>query len=68
MVEKKQVKKAASRATAQVKNAAHVAKGTVKQSTGKALGDRKLQAKGTIEKTIGRVKQTGERAKRSLDG
>jgi uncharacterized protein YjbJ (UPF0337 family) len=67
MVEKKEVKKAASRATTQVKNAAHVAKGTVKESTGRALGDRKLQAKGTIEKTIGKVKQTGERAKKTLE-
>jgi uncharacterized protein YjbJ (UPF0337 family) len=66
MVEKKQVKKATKNATAHVKNAAQVAKGSAKVSAGKALGDRKLETRGHLDKATGKVKQAGQRAKETL--
>jgi uncharacterized protein YjbJ (UPF0337 family) len=38
-----------------IKGAAHQAKGAVKETAGKALGDSKLQGEGKAEKTAGKV-------------
>jgi len=39
----------------QVKGRVKVVKGTVKQVTGKLVGSKRLQAKGNIQKNLGRV-------------
>jgi uncharacterized protein YjbJ (UPF0337 family) len=39
----------------QVKGRLKVVKGTVKQVTGKLVGSKKLQAKGNIQKNLGKV-------------
>ena len=49
-----------------VKDKAQVAKGTVKEKTGKATNDRSLQAKGKADKTSGNLKQAGEKVKDAL--
>ena len=38
-----------------IEGAAHQAKGSVKEGVGKALGDKKLQTEGKVEKTAGKV-------------
>ena len=38
-----------------IEGAAHQAKGKVKESVGKALGDKKLESEGKVEKTAGKV-------------
>jgi len=48
------------------KDKAQVAKGTVKEKTGKATNDRSLQAKGKADKTSGNLKQAGEKVKDAL--
>lgn len=42
----------------QIKGRAKKTKGTVKEATGKALGDDKLQAKGKVEKLAGSIQAT----------
>lgn len=66
MVDKKKVQKSAGTAVTHAKNAAEVAKGKVKSTTGKAVGDRRLQAEGKIDEAKGRVKQAGQNVKESL--
>jgi uncharacterized protein YjbJ (UPF0337 family) len=39
----------------QVKGRVKVVKGTVKQVTGKLVGNKRLQAKGSIQKNLGKV-------------
>ena len=63
----RKIKKTVHTATTRAKNATEVAKGKVKATTGKAVGNRHLQAKGNLEAAKGRVKQTGQRLKESLD-
>ena len=38
-----------------IEGAAHQAKGKVKEGVGKALGDKKLESEGKVEKTAGKV-------------
>ena len=66
VVESKGTKRTASNSKAHVKNAAETTKGKVKAATGKALGNRKLQAKGKLEEVKGKTKQAGQRVKESL--
>lgn len=42
----------------QVKGRVEQAKGSVKETTGKALGDRELQGKGKIDKATGKAQAT----------
>jgi uncharacterized protein YjbJ (UPF0337 family) len=39
----------------QVKGRVEEAKGTIKEATGKLVGDKTLEAKGNIEKNLGKV-------------
>ena len=39
----------------QVKGRVEAAKGTIKEATGKVVGDRTLEAKGNVQKTLGKV-------------
>jgi len=39
----------------QVKGRVEEAKGSIKEATGKVVGDRTLEAKGNIEKNLGKV-------------
>ena len=39
------------------------AKGHVKEATGKAVGDRSLEAEGKGDKVVGNLKQAGEKVK-----
>ncbi len=39
----------------QVKGRVEIAKGALKEATGKATGDKALAAKGTIQKNLGKV-------------
>jgi uncharacterized protein YjbJ (UPF0337 family) len=45
------------------KDKVQVAKGKVKQGTGKATGDRTLEAEGQADQTKGSLKQAGEKVK-----
>jgi uncharacterized protein YjbJ (UPF0337 family) len=45
------------------KNKGQAAKGHLKETAGKATGDRSLQAKGKKDKTSGNLKQAGEKVK-----
>jgi uncharacterized protein YjbJ (UPF0337 family) len=45
------------------KNKVEAAKGDVKEKTGRATNDRRMQAKGKGEKVSGNVKQAGEKVK-----
>lgn len=38
-----------------IEGAAHQVKGKVKEGVGKALGDKKLESEGKVEKTAGKV-------------
>jgi uncharacterized protein YjbJ (UPF0337 family) len=67
MATSKGAKRTISEQTTHVKNAAATTKGKVKAATGKALGNRKLQAKGKLEEVKGKTKQAGQRVKESLD-
>jgi uncharacterized protein YjbJ (UPF0337 family) len=66
MVDKKKVQKSVGTATTHAKNAAQVAKGKVKSTTGKVVGDHRLQAEGKIDEAKGRVKQAGQKVKETL--
>lgn len=66
MTEVKKMKKSARDTMTHAKNAAVVAKGTAKSATGKAVGNRKLRAKGELEKVKGKAKQAGQRVKESM--
>jgi uncharacterized protein YjbJ (UPF0337 family) len=66
MVDKKKVTKSVGTATTHAKNAAEVAKGKVKATTGKVVGDHRLQAEGKIDEAKGRVKQAGQKVKESF--
>ncbi|RKT09451.1 CsbD-like protein [Streptomyces sp. 1114.5] len=46
-----------------LRNAAEKAKGKVKETAGRATGDRTLEAKGRAEKMKGDLKQAGEKIK-----
>jgi uncharacterized protein YjbJ (UPF0337 family) len=60
-------KKKTSDAKAHVKNAAVTTKGKVKAATGKALGNKRLQVKGTLEEMKGKTKQAGQRVKETFE-
>ena len=45
------------------RNTAQSAKGKVKESAGRAVGNRKLETKGKTDQTKARVKKTGEKVK-----
>ena len=49
--------------TDKVKNTAQSAKGSVKEATGRATGNRDLQAEGMADKAAGSLKQAGEKVK-----
>jgi uncharacterized protein YjbJ (UPF0337 family) len=66
MVDKSKVKKSVDKATHHTKNAAEVAKGKVKSTTGKVVGDRRLQAEGKMDEVKGRAKQAGQKVKETL--
>jgi uncharacterized protein YjbJ (UPF0337 family) len=67
MAEANRSKRTVSETKTHVKNAAETTKGRLKAATGKALGDRKLQAKGKVEEAKGKTKQAGQRVKESLE-
>ena len=48
------------------KNMAQKAKGKMKETTGDAVGNESLEAKGTREQIAGDAKQTGQKAKDTL--
>ena len=45
------------------KDKAQTAKGQVKESTGRATGDRSMEAEGKADKISGNLKQAGEKVK-----
>jgi uncharacterized protein YjbJ (UPF0337 family) len=45
------------------KNKAQEVKGKVKETTGKAVGNERLEAEGVADQTAGDVKQAGEKVK-----
>ena len=45
------------------KDKAQTAKGTVKETTGKATNDRSMEAEGKGDKVVGNLKQAGEKVK-----
>ncbi|MGO9933606.1 MAG: CsbD family protein [Steroidobacteraceae bacterium] len=52
----------------QVKGRVKVAKGTVKQVTGKLVGNQKLQTKGAFQKNLGKVQANfGDLKKKVMD-
>ncbi|MGB8179787.1 MAG: CsbD family protein [Acidimicrobiales bacterium] len=61
MVDNKKVKKSAGTAVTHAKNAAEVAKGKVKSSAGKVVGDHRLETEGKLDEAKGRVKQAGQK-------
>lgn len=50
-------------ATDKAKDKAQVAKGKVKEATGRATHDRSLEAEGKGDKVVGNLKQSGEKLK-----
>jgi uncharacterized protein YjbJ (UPF0337 family) len=48
------------------RNLAQVAKGKVKESTGKSVGNERLEADGSIDQMKGNLKQSGEKVKDAL--
>lgn len=46
-----------------VKNVAQIAKGRVKEATGKHLGDEEMQNEGELDQVKGKLKQAGEKVK-----
>lgn len=48
------------------RNLAQVAKGKVKESTGKSVGNERLEADGRIDQMKGNLKQAGEKVKDAL--
>lgn len=55
-------------ATDKAKDKAQVAKGEVKAATGRASGDRSLEAEGVGDKVAGNLKQAGEKLKDAARG
>ena len=51
-----------------IDGAANQAKGAAKETTGKAIGDKKLQTEGTLDKAKGRVESAVGGAKDTLRG
>ena len=51
----------------QVKGRVEQAKGSVKETTGKALGDRELQSEGKVDKTAGKAQATYGDAKEKVN-
>ena len=49
-----------------IRNAAEKAKGTAKETTGKATGDRSLETEGRADQAKADLKQAGEKVKDSL--
>ena len=49
--------------TDKAKNKAQEVKGKVKEKTGKAVGNERLEAEGVADQTAGNVKQAGEKVK-----
>ncbi|MEU1074698.1 MULTISPECIES: CsbD family protein [unclassified Streptomyces] len=49
-----------------VKNVGKTTKGKVKETTGRAVGNESLEAKGRGEQALGDVKQAGQKAKDAL--
>jgi uncharacterized protein YjbJ (UPF0337 family) len=45
------------------KDKAQTAKGQVKEATGKATGDRSMEAEGKVDRVSGNLKQAGEKVK-----
>ena len=45
------------------RNKVQEVKGSVKQTAGRATGDRSLEAEGTTDKAAGNLKQAGEKVK-----
>jgi uncharacterized protein YjbJ (UPF0337 family) len=52
----------------QVKGRVEEAKGAVKEGTGKVVGDKTLQAKGNIEKNLGKVQAKFGDVKQDVKG
>lgn len=52
----------------QIKGTAKQVKGAVKETAGKALGDKKMQAEGAVEKTAGKVQKGFGDAKEKIKG
>lgn len=52
----------------QVKGRVEQAKGSVKETAGKAVGNRDLQAEGTVDKVVGKAKATYGDAKEKVKG
>ena len=52
----------------QVKGRVEQAKGNIKETTGKALGDRELQGEGKIDKATGKAQATYGDAKEKVKG
>ena len=50
-----------------IKHAGEEAAGKVKEATGKATGDRDLQAEGKTDQAVAEVKQTGDKAKDAVN-
>ena len=48
------------------RNLAQVAKGKVKESTGKSVGNERLEAEGSFDQMKGNLKQSGEKVKDAL--
>jgi uncharacterized protein YjbJ (UPF0337 family) len=55
-------------ATDKVKDKAQVAKGKVKEATGRATNNESLEAEGAGDKVAGNVKQAGEKLKDAARG
>jgi len=45
------------------KNAAQIAKGKVKEATGKSIGNEEMQVEGEMDQFKGNLKQAGEKVK-----
>ncbi|QHT56443.1 CsbD family protein [Cellulomonas sp. H30R-01] len=50
-----------------IEHAAEEAKGKVKEGTGRATGDERLEAEGQADQTSANVKQAGDKAKDAVD-
>ncbi|EQD39639.1 CsbD family protein [mine drainage metagenome] len=48
------------------KNSAQIAKGTIKEATGRVTGNKKLQVDGEIDQMKGHAKQAGEKIRDAL--
>jgi uncharacterized protein YjbJ (UPF0337 family) len=66
-MERNQVKRAAVEKKAAAKSTAKTTKGKVETAAGKALGDRKLTAKGKLDEVKGKTARTAQRVKKTLE-